>query len=109
MAPAELRRFTEKLGASALVDESSRAYGEAGLRYLRMDERELVDRLLERPGLLRLPLVRMGGQVSCGMDETAWRSWLTETGPKGPRRSTNRALDRRACGKGRGDHPDCAG
>lgn len=76
IAPAELRRFVERLGAAALLDESARAYREAGLGYLHMDDAGIVARLLADPSLLRLPLVRHGDQVSVGRAEATWKAWL---------------------------------
>jgi arsenate reductase (glutaredoxin) len=76
IAPAELRRFVERLGAKALLDESSRAYRDAGLGYLRMDDAEIVERLIEDPSLLRLPLVRNGNDVTAGRAESVWKEWL---------------------------------
>jgi arsenate reductase-like glutaredoxin family protein len=76
IAPAELRRFVERLGAAALVDEGSRAYREAGLAYLRLDDEGIVRRLLSDVSLLRLPLVRHGNAVTVGRDEVAWTAWL---------------------------------
>jgi arsenate reductase-like glutaredoxin family protein len=77
IAPGELRRFVERLGARSLLDESSRAYREAGLAFLRMDDAEVIERLLRTPALLRLPLVRVGNGVAVGRDEAAWRRLLT--------------------------------
>ena len=77
IAPAELRRFVERLGAGALVDETSKAYREAGLGYMRMGEVELVERVLADVRLLRLPLVRQGNEVTVGRAEATWRSWLS--------------------------------
>lgn len=79
-APTELRRFIQRLGAAALLDASGRLYREQGLAYLRMDEAEVADRLIDDPRLVRLPLVRMGQQASAGPDEPAWRRWLAEAG-----------------------------
>jgi arsenate reductase-like glutaredoxin family protein len=79
IAPGELRRFTERLGARALVDESSRAWRDGGLAYLRMDDRELVERLLADASLLRLPLVRYGNDVAAGRDEAAWKRWVSSS------------------------------
>jgi arsenate reductase len=76
LAPAELRRFTDRLGAAALLDETSRAFREAGLGYLRMDEADIVRRLLSDVHLLRLPLVRHGNEVTAGSAETTWAAWL---------------------------------
>jgi arsenate reductase-like glutaredoxin family protein len=77
IAPAELRRFVERLGARALLDETSRAYRDGGLAYLRMDDAEIVERLLADPSLIRLPLVRFGNEVTAGRDESTWKAWLT--------------------------------
>ncbi|HET8784260.1 MAG TPA: ArsC/Spx/MgsR family protein [Candidatus Limnocylindrales bacterium] len=76
IAPAELRRFVERLGARALLDESSRAYREGGLGYLRMDDAEIVERLLADPSLLRLPLIRNGNEVTAGRAEPTWTVWF---------------------------------
>jgi arsenate reductase len=77
IAPGELRRFVDRLGAGALLDTESRAYRDAGIAYLRMDDAEIVERLLADPRLLLLPLVRFGNDVSAGRDETTWKSWLS--------------------------------
>jgi arsenate reductase-like glutaredoxin family protein len=41
-----------------------------------MDDAEIVERLLGDPGLLRLPLVRNGDQVTAGRSESTWTDWL---------------------------------
>ena len=80
MAPGELRRFVERLGARAIADEESKAWRDAGLGYLRMNDAELAERLLTDQRLLRLPLVRIGNGVAAGKDETAWKSLLAAAG-----------------------------
>lgn len=76
MAVAELRRFTQRFGAAALIDRESPRCREAGLAYLSMDDDEAFDRLLADQQLLRLPLARQGAQLSVGVDEDAWGTWL---------------------------------
>ena len=76
IAPGELRRFTERLGARSLLDETSRAYRDAGLEYMRLGDAEIVERLLADHRLLRLPLVRFGNAVTAGKDEATWKAWL---------------------------------
>jgi arsenate reductase len=76
IAPGELRRFVERLGARTLLDETSRAYADAGLAYLRMDDAAIVERLLADARLLRLPLVRRGNDVTAGRAEATWTAWL---------------------------------
>jgi arsenate reductase (glutaredoxin) len=80
IAPGELRRFVERLGAVALLDTSGRAYRDAGLGYLRMDEAAIVERLVVNPALLRLPLVRHGNEVTAGRAEMTWSTWLRPAG-----------------------------
>ena len=76
IAPTELRRFAERVGVQALLDVEGKWAQEVGLRYLRMDDRETFDRLLSDHRLLRLPLVRRGPDVTVGLDESAWKTWL---------------------------------
>jgi len=76
IAPAELRRFVDRLGPGALVDRDGRAYRDAGLGYLRMDRDEIVGRLLADQRLLRLPLVRLGAACVAGRDESGWKALL---------------------------------
>ncbi len=77
IAPGELRRFVERLGARACADEDGKAWKAAGLGHLRMDDAELAERLLADAGLLRLPLVRNGNACTAGPAATAWTSWLS--------------------------------
>jgi arsenate reductase len=76
IAPGELRRFVERLGARALLDETSKPYREAGLGYLTMTDPQIVERLLADPGLLRVPLVRHGNEVTAGKADATWTGWL---------------------------------
>ncbi len=76
IAPGELRRFTDRLGAAALLDRDSRAYRDAGLAYLSLDDAGIIERLLLDQRLLRLPLVRRGNDVSAGPADATWKAWL---------------------------------
>jgi arsenate reductase len=77
IAPGELRRFVERLGARACADEAGKAWTTAGLGYLRMGDAELAERLLGDPRLLRLPLVRRGQACTAGPSAATWVSWLS--------------------------------
>ena len=63
--PAELRQFMDRLGAAVFVAADTAP-----------DRGSLVARIRADPGLLRLPLVRYGDDVTAGQDETTWRTWL---------------------------------
>jgi arsenate reductase-like glutaredoxin family protein len=77
IAPGELRRFVERLGALACADTDGRAWKDAGLGYMRMTDDELAGRLLADVRLLRLPLARHGSEVTAGRAEDTWKAWLT--------------------------------
>ncbi|MDQ2966251.1 MAG: arsenate reductase [Chloroflexota bacterium] len=77
VAAGELRRFIERLGARAIADAEGKAWRDAGLGYLRMDDAELAERLLADQRLLRLPLVRGGDRFAAGRDEPAWKAIAT--------------------------------
>jgi len=76
IAPAELRRFVERLGARGCADTEGAAWKDAGLDYLRMDDAGLAARLLADVRLLKLPFVRIGNGVAAGRDEAAWKALL---------------------------------
>ena len=76
IAPGELRRFVERLGAAALLDTEGRRYKDLGLGYMRLDDDEIVARLLADNGLLKLPLVRFGNDFTAGPAEATWKAWL---------------------------------
>jgi len=76
IAPGELRRFTDKLGAASLLDTESRLYKEQGLQYLASDPAGITARLLANAALIRLPLVRYGDDVTAGKAEDTWTAWL---------------------------------
>ena len=78
IAAGELRRFTDRLGAAALLDTESRPYREQGLAYLSTDPSGITSRLLADVRLIRLPLVRYGDEVTAGKAEATWRAWLAK-------------------------------
>ena len=75
-APGELRRFVQKFGITALIDQTSRRYEELGLRHARLSDETWLEKLAAEPLLLRMPLVRNTGQLSIGADEATWKKWM---------------------------------
>ena len=76
MSPAEIVRFVNCFGLLGLVDTEGKAYAEAGLKYLKVSEAELLRKIEEQPKLLRLPLVRSGNKFCVGRDEKGWAGLL---------------------------------
>jgi arsenate reductase len=71
----ELRRFAQKFGVEALLDRQSRRFADLGLGAARLSEERWLDKLVEEPLLLRLPLVRRQQQLTVGDAEASWREW----------------------------------
>lgn len=76
IAPAELRRFSDRFGATNLFDTSARAYTDAGLGYLSISADDAYEKLLRDQRLIRLPLARADNRLSVGLSEDEWRAWL---------------------------------
>ncbi len=74
-SPGELRRFAQKFGVQALVDRESHRYADLGLAAARLSEDRWLDKLVEEPMLLRMPLVRRQQQLTVGEAEATWREW----------------------------------
>jgi arsenate reductase len=74
MAPGEIKRFIERFGLAGLLASDGKAYLDAGLKYYKLSDAELLARIERDPKLLRLPLVRGGKLLSIGHDEDAWKA-----------------------------------
>ena len=75
-AMGELKRFAQKFGIGALIDEGSRRYEELGLRHARLPDERWLERLVEEPMLLRMPLVRWQQRLTVGAAEPEWKEWV---------------------------------
>ena len=76
MATGEIKRYVDKFGLLGLVDTDGKAYADAGLKYLRVTDTELLRKIEEQPKLLKLPLVRSGNRICNGRDEKGWTGML---------------------------------
>jgi arsenate reductase (glutaredoxin) len=77
MAPGEIKRFVDRFGLPQLLDTESPAYLDAGLKYMKMPDAELLQRMEQDPRLIKLPLVRSSNRLSVGQDEDGWKAMLT--------------------------------
>ena len=82
MSPGEIKRFLDRYGWSGLLDTEGKSFEDAGLKYLRVSDAELLGRIERDPKLLRLPLVRGSNKLAVGQDEEGWKAMLS--GPAGP-------------------------
>ena len=72
----ELTRFAQKFGVHALVDREGKQFAELGLRAAQFSDMRWLERLVEHPLLLRMPLVRNQNQLTIGPAKEAWQGWL---------------------------------
>jgi arsenate reductase-like glutaredoxin family protein len=83
-AAGELSRFAQKFGFDALIDRDSKRYLELGLGHARLSEERWIEKLIDEPRLLRMPLVRQLGQhgagkLAIGVAEKDWKQWVEES------------------------------
>jgi arsenate reductase len=76
MALAEIRRFIDKFTLAGLLDVEGTSYTNAGLKYLKLSDAQMLERIEQDPKLLRLPLVRAANRLSIGRDENSWISMI---------------------------------
>jgi arsenate reductase len=76
MAPGEIKRFIDRFGLRGLIDTEGTSFTDAGLKYLKLTDAELLARIERDPKLLRLPLVRAANKISIGKDEDSWKAML---------------------------------
>ena len=74
-SPGELRRFVQKFGVQALIDRSSRRFGELGLSSALYGDERWLQILADEPLVLRQPLVRNQNQLTIGDAEATWKQW----------------------------------
>ena len=74
MSPGEIKRFIERFGLAALIDTEGPAYADTGLKYMKLSDADLLERIAREPKLLRLPLVRAAAHLTIGRDEASWKA-----------------------------------
>ncbi len=73
MAPGEIKRFIDKFTLPGLLDTTAKSYEDAGLKYLKLSDAALLQKIENDPKLLRLPLIRGANKIAIGADELAWK------------------------------------
>ena len=83
-AAGELKRFAQKFGVDALIDRDAKRYAELGLKHAKLSEERWLERLMDEPRLLRMPLVRQlgpqaSGRLTIGLAADDWKQWIEQT------------------------------
>lgn len=84
MSPGEIKRFIDRFGLPALLDAEGKAYVDAGLKYLKVSDSDLLRRIEREPALLKLPLVRAGNLLGTGLNEELWKAMADNARAKSP-------------------------
>ncbi|MGZ7039939.1 MAG: arsenate reductase family protein [Thermoanaerobaculia bacterium] len=74
----ELKRFVQKFGLERLIDRDSKRFDELGLRHARMSDERWLEKLVDEPLLLRIPLTRHGNALTVGFAEQDWKGWVAK-------------------------------
>jgi arsenate reductase-like glutaredoxin family protein len=77
-SPGELKRFVQRFGLDRLIDRDSRRFADLGLAHARLSDERWLEKLVDEPLLLRLPLVRNGNALTVGLAESDWKSWTAK-------------------------------
>ena len=71
----ELRRFVQKFCLNQLIDRESKRFLDLGLHHARLSDDRWLEKLVDEPLLLRVPLVRNGNALTVGLAEEDWKAW----------------------------------
>lgn len=77
-SPGELKRFVQRFGIDRLIDRESRRFDELGLGHARLSEERWLEKLVDEPLLLTMPLVRNGNALTIGLAEQDWKAWTAK-------------------------------
>ena len=73
----ELESVAAAVGLDNLADKDSKAYRESGIAYTQSRE-TILSGLIEKPALLRLPIVRSGKLATVGYCPEIWDKWIAD-------------------------------
>jgi arsenate reductase-like glutaredoxin family protein len=72
----ELKRFAQKFGVEALLDRESKRFQELGLSVARYSDDRWLEKLVDEPLMLRVPLTRCQHKLTIGPAEATWKEWV---------------------------------
>lgn len=72
----ELKRFAQKFGVQALIDRDSKRFQESGYAHARYSDERWLEKLVDDPMLLRIPLTRAANRLAVGLAEPEWKDWV---------------------------------
>ena len=70
-----MKRFAQKFGVEALLDRESKRFQELGLGVARYSDDRWLEKLVDEPMMLRVPLTRCQPNLTIGLAESACKEW----------------------------------
>lgn len=74
LSPREFASVRACVGLSQMIDTKAKEYEASFIAHLAHEE-DIVEKLMEYPGLLRTPIVRNGRQATVGYCPDIWKTW----------------------------------
>jgi arsenate reductase-like glutaredoxin family protein len=75
LSRGELESVARAVGAESLIDQESKIFRDRGMSYMEFDP---LAELLERPLLMKMPVIRNGRDATVGLDTETWSRWIKE-------------------------------
>ena len=72
----ELNRFAQKFGVQRLIDRRSRRFEKLGLAQSVLSDERWLQKLVDEPLLLAMPLVRWQHRLTIGDAADEWSQWV---------------------------------
>jgi arsenate reductase len=73
LSKGELNNISRNVGLENLLDKDGKEYKNLNLEYMVYDLETI---LLEKPLLLKTPIIRIGTKASIGFKPEIWKDWL---------------------------------
>ncbi|MFP4521957.1 MAG: arsenate reductase family protein [Fibrobacterota bacterium] len=78
-SPGELVSIASAVGWEEMLDKESKGYSEGGYSYRIRVEEDIPDNLIDNPGLLKTPVVRMGREACTGFAPGKWKEFADKS------------------------------
>ena len=72
----ELTRFAQKFGVEKIIDRQSKRFLDLGLTHAGLSPTRWIEKLADDPMALLQPLVRCQNQLTVGLAEDQWKTWV---------------------------------
>ena len=75
LSPGELNNITRSISPEELIDRQGKEYQNLGLQYMEFD---ILEKLSEKPLLMKMPVVRWGSKATVGHAPESWKAWIQQ-------------------------------